>query len=55
MAHIHRRFDRIDDGLEEVHERLDRLQRTIVYGFALVGGVILAGDAAVMTLVLART
>lgn len=44
-------FKGVNDGLERVNERIDSVQRTMMLGFITLTGGILAGFAAICTLI----
>ncbi len=44
-------FKGVNDGLERVNDRIDSVQRTMMLGFITLTGGILAGFAAICTLI----
>lgn len=50
---VDKRFDKVDVELQRVNDRLDGMQRTMVYGFAAMTTAMMAGYAATIGLVIA--
>lgn len=48
---VYRRFDRVDSELQRVNDRLDGMQRGMIYGVVAIAGSIVASNAALIGLV----
>jgi hypothetical protein len=51
---VNRRFDRVEAELGRINDRLDGLQRTMIHGAIAMTASILAGNAALITLVVTQ-
>jgi hypothetical protein len=48
---VDRRFDKVEFELHRVNDRLDGMQRTMIHGFVVMTGAIIASNAALIGLI----
>jgi len=53
-AEVNRRFDRVESELQRVNDRLDGMHRAMTHGVLVIAGAILAGNAAMIGLIVTQ-
>lgn len=51
---VNRRFDKVESELQRVNDRLDGMHRSMAHGILVIAGAIVAGNAAMIGLVVTQ-